>query len=183
MIDNLSKFEVSANKIKERLSGEMGAIRTSRANPALVKDITVEYYGSKMKLEGLASIGVGDARTLTVQPWDKGSLEAIEKAVRASNLGLQPVVDKDMIRIILPELTGERRQTLIKLVGEKLEEARIVLRRERDEVWKEAQEGERSGGISEDEKFRFKDELQKKIDRFNKDFEELAERKKNEIKE
>ena len=178
---DLSKFETEAGKIKERLVAEMGAIRTSRASPALVKDIMVEYYGSKMKLEGLASIGVQDARTLTIQPWDKNAVEPIEKTIRSSNLGLQPVVDKGLIRIILPELTGERRQFLIKLVGEKTEESRIALRRGRDEVWKEIQERERSGGISEDEKFRLKDELQKKIDRFNKDLEELAENKKKDI--
>lgn len=178
---NLSKFENSAGKIKDRLISDMSAIRTGRASPALVKDIMVEYYGSKMKLEGMASVGVQDARTLTIQPWDKGAIESIEKAIRSSNLGLQPVVDKDMIRIILPELTGERRVALSKLVGEKTEESRIALRRERDEVWKDIQEKERAKSISEDEKFRLKDELQKKVDRFNKDLDELAEKKRTEI--
>ncbi len=131
---SLSKFDSSFQKIKNHFADELGALRTGRANPALVKDIAVEYYGGKTKLEGLASIGVGDARTLIIQPWDKGALEAIEKAVRSSNLGLQPVVDRDVLRIILPELTGERRQAMQKLVGEKLEESRIALRRERDEV-------------------------------------------------
>ena len=181
MMENISKFESSANKIKEKLVKDVGAIRTSRANPALVKDIMVEYYGSKTKLEGLASIGIQDARTLTIQPWDKGAVEPIEKAVRSSGLGLQPVIDRDIIRIILPELTGERRQALIKLTSEKLEESRIALRRERDEVWKDVQEKERSKTISEDEKFRFKDELQRKVDKFNAELDKIVEQKKQEI--
>jgi len=181
MAYDLTRFENTAKKIKEKFSGELGAIRTSRASPALVKDILVDYYGGKMKLEGLASIGVQDARTIVVQPWDKSSLEAIEKAIRSSNLGIQPVADRDVLRIVLPELTGERRQALLKLAGEKLEEARIALRRERDEVWKEVQDKERAGEIPEDEKFRLKDELQKKTDGFNGEFEEIVEKKRQEV--
>ncbi|MBI2506987.1 MAG: ribosome recycling factor [Candidatus Niyogibacteria bacterium] len=178
---DLSKFEVAAKRSREKLSEELGGLRTGRANPVLVKDIAVDYFGSKMKLEGLASISVQDARTLLIQPWDKNSIEPIEKAVRASNLGLQPVADKNVLRIILPELTGERRAALLKLTGEKLEASRVALRQEREAVWKDIQEKERKGEMSEDEKFRLKDDLQKKIDRFNKDFEELAEKKKQEI--
>lgn len=178
---DFGKFETASKKIREKLGEELSALRTGRANPSLVKDILVDYYGSKVKLEGVATIGVSDARTLAIQPWDKNSMGPIEKAVRGSNLGLQPVADKDTIRVILPELTGERRQSLLKLAGEKLEESRIAVRRERDQVWKEIQESEREGKISEDEKFRLKDELQKKIDRFNKDLDELAEKKRYEI--
>ena len=138
------KFDSLFQKTRDHLSENLGALRTGRANPALVKDIVIEYYGSKMKLEGLASIGTADARTLIIQPWDKGSLEAVEKGIRASNLGLQPVVDRDIIRVVLPELTGERRQAMQKLVGEKLEEARIALRRIRDDAWKEIQENEKA---------------------------------------
>lgn len=136
-----------------------------------------------MSLDGLASISVQDARTLVIRPWDKNSLEPIEKAIRSSNSGLQPVADKDVIRVILPALTGENRQILLKLAGEKLEESRIVLRRERDEVWKDIQAKERLGEISEDEKFRLKDELQKKMDKFNAEFEGMVERKRREIQE
>lgn len=178
---DLSKFEDAASRLREKLTEELGGLRAGRANPALIKDIAVDCFGTKMKLEGLASIGVQDARTLVIQPWDKNSIEPIEKAVRDSNLGLQPVADKNVLRIILPELTGERRAALLKLTGEKLETSRIAIRQERDAAWKDIQERERKGEISEDEKFRLKDDLQKKIDRFNKDFEELVEKKKREI--
>ena len=178
---DLSKFENSIKKIGGKFAEELGGLRTGRANPALIKDVAVDYYGSKMKLEGLSSIAVQDARTLIVQPWDKNSLEPIEKAIRASNLGLQPVADKDVLRIILPELTGERRQVLLKLLGEKLEDSRIVLRRERDEVWKDIQVKERGGEISEDEKFRLKEELQKRVDKFNNSLQDLADKKRQEI--
>lgn len=178
---DFGKFETASKKIREKLGEELSVLRAGRANPSLVKDMLVDYYGSKVKLEGVATIGVQDARTLAIQPWDKNSMEPIEKAVRASNLGLQPVADKDIIRIILPELTGERRQALLKLAGEKFEEARIALRRSREDIWKEIQEKERAGEISEDEKFRLKDELQKKIDNLNSEFEEIVEKKRKEI--
>ncbi|MEK7599043.1 MAG: ribosome recycling factor [Patescibacteria group bacterium] len=181
MIYSFSNFEIEAGKIKEWFSRELDGLRTGRANPTLVKDIVVEYYGTKTKLEGLASIGVQDARTLVIQPWDKQAIEAIEKAIRSSNIGLQPVVDKEMIRVVLPELTGERRQFLTKIVGEKFEEARVSLRKARDDVWKDIQNMERESKLSEDEKFRLKDELQKKMDSVNEALQGLAERKKEEI--
>jgi len=180
---SFNNFDSSAEKIKSRLAEELGALRTSRANSALVKDIQVELYGVKTKLEGLASISIQDAKTLVVQPWDKSSVEAIEKAIRASNLGLQPIADKNILRIVLPELTGERRQALLKLAGDKLEEARIALRRAREDVWKEAQEKERAGDISEDEKFRVKEELQKKVDKANRELDEITDKKRREIQE
>lgn len=178
---SFSNFESAAAKTKERLVAEFGALRTGRANPVLVKDIQVEYYGSKTKLESLASIGVEDARTLIVQPWDKQSTEAIEKAIRNSNIGLQPIVDSTAIRLVLPELTGERRQALLKIASEKLEEARISLRKARDESWKDIQEREREKELSEDEKFRLKDELQKKMDSLNGELDDMAEKKRKEV--
>jgi len=178
---SLNNFDSSVEKIKSRFAEELGALRTSRASPSLVKDILVDYYGTKTKIEGLASISIQDAKTLVIQPWDKNSVEPIEKAVRASNLGLQPVADKNILRIVLPELTGERRQSLIKFIGEKLEESRIAVRRERDEIWKDGQDKERAGELSEDQKFRLKEELQKKVDKANRELEEIAEKKRKEV--
>ena len=182
MAFSFSGFEHELKKTTEWFSDELSALRTGRASPTMVKDILVDAYGSKTKLEGLASITTQDARTLAIQPWDKSVVGAIETAIRNSNLGLQPVVDKEVIRIILPALTGERRDQLIKLVGEKLEEARIASRKARDIVWKDIQTQERGGTSSEEEKFRAKDELQKKIDQFNRELDMLAERKHAEIK-
>jgi ribosome recycling factor len=182
MIYSFSDFDAEAEKIKEWFKREIDALRTGRASPALVKDISIEYYGTKTKLEGLASIAVENARTIVIQPWDSGTMEAIEKAIKNSNLGLQPASDKKTIRLVLPELTGERRQFLINIVGEKFEEARVSLRKVRDNIWKDIQEAERQGRFGEDEKFRLKNELQKKTDQFNEDLAKAAERKKEEIK-
>ncbi|MBI2039265.1 MAG: ribosome recycling factor [Candidatus Niyogibacteria bacterium] len=177
-----TQFDTELKKTKEWFSNELSTLRTGRANPAMVKDVLVDAYGSKMKLEGVASITSQDARTLVIQPWDKSMVGSIETAVRNSNLGLQPVVDKEVIRVILPALTGERREQLMKVVNEKSEEARIASRKARDIVWKDVQTQERDGKISEDEKFRAKDELQKRIDHFNRELDEIAERKRVEIK-
>ncbi|MBI1957180.1 MAG: ribosome recycling factor [Candidatus Niyogibacteria bacterium] len=182
MTYSFSSFDGELKRIKEHFSGELSSLRTGRANPAIVKDILVDAYGSKMKLEGVASITTQDARTLVIQPWDKGVVAAIESAIRNSNLGIQPVVDKDVIRVILPSLTGERREQLMKLVGEKSEDARIASRKARDEIWKDIQAQEREKKMSEDEKFRAKDELQKKIDHFNRELDDVAERKRTEIR-
>src|SRR3989344_4880393 len=160
---SLAQLDAELKQIKERFFDALSTLRTGRANPALVSDIIVDAYGAKMKLEGVASVTTQDARTLLIQPWDKSVISAIEAAVRKSNLGLQPVVDKDVIRILLPELTGERREQLSKAVGGKMEEERLSSRQVRDDVWKDIQTQERGGGLSEDEKFRSKDELQKKI--------------------
>ena len=182
MTYSFAPLDSELKKTKEWFVTELAALRTGRANPSMLANITVDAYGSKMKLEGVASITIQDARTLLIQPWDKAVIAAIETALRNSNLGLQPVVDKDVIRIILPALTGERREQLAKVVGEKLEEARIASRKARDEVWKSIQAQERDDKMSEDEKFRSKDEMQKKIDHFNRELETLAEKKRSEIK-
>lgn len=179
---SFSGFDNETEKIKEWFKREIDALRTGRASPALVKDIGVEYYGTKTKIESMASIAISDARTIVIQPWDKQAVEAVEKAIRNSNIGLQPVIDKETIRVILPELTGQRRQFLMDMVGEKLEEARVSLRKARDTISKDIQEAERQGQFGEDEKFRLKNELQKKTDSFNEILREMAERKKEEIR-
>jgi len=141
----------------------------------------IDSYGTKLPLKHVATIGVEDARTLRVTPWDISALKNIETAISNSNLGCQPIADQQSIRIILPQLSEERRKSLLKFLSEKLEEAKISLRRERDEVWKDIQEKERKGEIPEDDKFRFKDELQKMVDEAGKELEEIAQRKKQEI--
>lgn len=161
---------------------ETSLLRTGRATPALVENIRVDYYGSKSPLKSVASISVEDVRTLRVKPWDSEAIMQIEQAVRASELGIQPITEKDVVRIIFPELTEERRKSLLKILYDKLEEAKISLRRERDDVWRDIQDKEREGEISEDEKYRYKDELQEIIDMAGKQFEEIADKKETEIK-
>ncbi|MBU3925802.1 ribosome recycling factor, partial [Patescibacteria group bacterium] len=160
---------------------ETVSLRTGRATPALVENIMVDSYGARTPLKHVASIATEDARTIRITPWDAGILKGIEQAISASSLGIQPIADKQSIRISLPELTEERRKSLIKLLGEKLEESRISLRLKREEVWKDIQEKEKNGEMSEDDKFRFKDELQKIIDKISLDLEEITRNKEKEI--
>ncbi|MCX6731662.1 MAG: ribosome-recycling factor [Candidatus Parcubacteria bacterium] len=181
MTYDFSKIKNKSEEVKNHLKKEVSSLHSSRANPALVEDIMVDSYGTKMPVKHVATISVEDARTLRITPWDISVLKNIEIALSGSNLGGQPIADKQSIRIALPELSEERRKAIIKVLSEKLEEAKISLRQERDEVWKDIQEKERKGEIPEDDKFRFKEELQKMIDKVNEELEEVAERKKQEI--
>lgn len=181
MLYDFSKIKNKSEEIKNWFKNEINSLRTGRASPALVENILVDSYGTKTPLKHVASINVEDAKTLRVTPWDVSVLKNIETAISASSLGIQPISDKQSVRISMPELTDERRKSLVKILREKLEESRISLRKERDEIWKEIQEKEREGEIPEDDKFRFKEELQKIIDRANEELSEIAKRKEQEI--
>lgn len=163
------------------LKKEFNGIRTSRATPAILDGVLVESYGTRLPISQIASITTEDARTLRVVPYDASQVRAIEKAVANANLGLSVVADEKGSRIIFPELTAERRESLLKLVHGKLEQARIALRGERDYIWSDIQKREREGELSKDEKFRYKDEMQELIDEGNTHLEEMAGRKEKEI--
>lgn len=171
-------------KLKESsgfLAGELAKIRSGRATSAVVEDVVVDYYGAKTPLKSLASISTPDARTLVVEPWDKNAVEAIAKALAQSSLGSQPVVDGTAIRISLPPLTQERRLELIKLVAQKVEEARVKSRRWRDEAIKSLQQQEKDGRISEDAKFRQKEEIEKAMKEHMEGLEEMRKKKEQEL--
>jgi ribosome recycling factor len=178
---NFKQYEAEMAGATEWFIKETLALRAGRASPMLVEDIEVESYGVKSPLKHVAAIGVEDAKTITVKPWDRTMLQAIEAGIRATSIGLQPIVDKDMVRVRLPDLTEERRTALKKVLKEKLEEAKIALRRARDGVWGDVQEKERSGELTEDDKFRMKDEIQKKIDAAGAKLDDLAKKKETEI--
>lgn len=180
VIDDLKK------KLKARevwLQRETGTLRIGRANPALVEDIIVDYYGSKMPVKQLATISAPEPRTLVVQPWDKNAVSAIEKAIQASSLGINPIVDKDVIRVTIPALTEERRLALAKIVKTKLEEAKIAARKDRDEAIKIIEALFAGKKITEDDKFKEKQEAQRAIDEANRGLEDMANKKEKEIKE
>lgn len=167
------------NKLKEIsgfLSTELGKIRSNRASPALVEDVQVEYYGSRMPVKGLASISSPDSRTVVIDPWDKKALDVIAKALSQAGLGAQPVVDGATVRISLPQLTQERRQELIKIVSQKVEEAKIRARRLRDDAIKEIQQEK-----SEDVKFRMKEEIEKAMKENANQLEEIKSKKEKEL--
>ena len=163
------------------LSNELAKIRTGRASPSLVEGIIVECFGQRFPLKQLAAISSSEPRQIIIQPWDKSYIEPIEKAISRSNLGVSPIVDKEIIRISLPPLSNEYRQSLLRVLSEKQEEVRRAIRRWRQEVWDEIQEKTKKGEIREDDKFRAKEELQKLMDEYHKKIEEMGERKKKEI--
>jgi ribosome recycling factor len=178
---DFSKIKKRGEETKEWLKNEMSLLRTGRATPAIIENLPVDYYGAKSPLKGLASITVEDARTLGVKPWSQDSVLQIQQAVNGAGIGLQAVPDKNFLRIVFPELTEERRKSLLKILSEKLEQAKIAMRRERDEAWRDIQKKEKDGEIPEDDKFRFKDELQKITDASNDAFSEMAAKKEKEI--
>ncbi|OGI30299.1 MAG: ribosome recycling factor [Candidatus Moranbacteria bacterium RIFCSPLOWO2_12_FULL_48_12] len=175
--EKIASFENAA----EHFASEAAKIRTGRANPGLVEGLLVDYYGVKTPLKQIASIAIPEARQILISPWDKGSLIQIEAAIRESDLGLNPGNDGQAIRITLPALTEERRHDLVKALNSRAEESRIVIRTVREEIWKDIQDSERAGNISEDEKFHGKDELQKVVDEYNHKLEAVRKKKEEEI--
>lgn len=165
----------------EHFANEAAKIRTGRANPGLVENLMVDYYGTRTLLKQIASVNIPEARQILIQPWDKGSLVFIEAAIRESDLGVNPSNDGQGIRIILPSLTEERRKDFVKTLNHRAEDGRIAIRAIREEIWKEIQELEKAGTISEDDKFNGKDELQKVVDEYNKKLEDIREKKEKEI--
>jgi ribosome recycling factor len=180
---NFSSLKTELGKIEEWLGKEYAFIHTGRATPAVLDGLKVESYGEKQPIKNLATVSVQDARTLLIAPWDKGVIKEIERAIMTSDLGLSTAVSDSGIRVSFPELSGERRQSLAKVVRNKLEEARVSVRKEREESWSDIQKQEKDGDMSEDEKFRLKDELQKIIDEANKQLETIADEKEKNILE
>lgn len=163
------------------LKSEIASIRTGRANPDMVADIIVDYMGTPLKIKEVAAISTPEPRSLLIQPWDKGALPAIEKAIRESSLGLAPVVDGTSVRLTVPALTQERRQEYVKLLGQKVEEARIRIRHVREEILKKVQQAVKEKTAREDDARHAKDELQKIIDEFNTKFDDLFKKKEQEL--
>ena len=158
------------------LTHELQKLRTGRANPVILEDVRVTYYGTSMPLKQLGTISVPEPRQLLVQPWDKNALQPMEKAIRDAGLGLNPTNEGDKLRITLPALTTERRAELAKLVGKIAEEARVKVRNIREEVLRDVKKLE-----DEDEKFRKQEQLQKIIDEYNLKIKDHAAAKEKEI--
>lgn len=183
MAYNFDTFTAAAKETAEWLTREYATIRTGRATPVILDSIKVESYGATVSLKEVGSVGVEDARTLRVSTWDPSQVKAIEKAITEANLGLSVVADDRGIRVIFPELTAERRVELTKIAKTKLEEARVAVRKARDEAMKDIDAKEKEGGMGEDEKFTLKAELQKRVDDTNRQIETLFEKKEAEMKQ
>ena len=165
------------SKVVRFLQDELSGIRTGRANPDLLAELPVDAYGSEQPVKALAQLSVPEATTILVAPWDKGLLGPIEQAIRAANLDGQPTNDGSQIRFVLPPLTEERRTELVRVVGEKLEAARVSLRNlRRDEI-----DAAEKGDLSEDELERRKKEVDDAAAKVQKELDAVAEAKKQEL--
>ena len=181
MAYNFSSFK-DAIKVKESwLVSEFGNLRTGRVSPTILDAVSVESYGSRMPISHVSAISIEDAKTLRITPWDNSQLKVIEKAILAANLGVSVAPDNVGIRLSFPDLTEDRRKFLVKVVKTKLEEARVLLRQERDKTISDIQTKERAHEITEDDRYRLKEELQKLVDEANKSLDALAGKKEKEI--
>jgi len=165
------------------LKDELAGIRTGRATPALLSRMVVDYYGAQVPIQQLASFSVPEPRTLVIQPYDKNAISAMEKAIMASDLGITPSNDGNVIRLAFPPLTEERRKELIKLVHHRGEEGRVAVRNIRRHSKDEMEKLEREGGISEDDLMRAEKELQKLTDKHIAEIDEVIAHKEQELKE
>ena len=173
--------EARMKKSIETLKNGLEKIRTGRANTSLLDQITVDYYGSRSPLSQVASVGVADARTLTVSPWDKGMVQAIEKAIMESGLGLNPVTSGTVIRVPLPALTEERRKELGKVVRKEGEEAKVAVRNVRRDALQHLKDALKKKEITEDEDKRAQDAIQKLTDRYVGDADKMVASKEQEL--
>jgi len=181
MARDFSKLTKGIEETTTWLTGELSGVRTGRASPALLDSVRPEAYGTRTPLSQIASVSIEDARTLRVIPWDKTLSKAIEKAIAEANLGLGTAVDDMGLRVTFPELTSERRTMLTKLAGEKFEAAKVRLRSHRTDAIHDLEADEKAGGLGKDEVARYKDEIQKTIDKAQEALEAMAKKKGEEI--
>ena len=165
----------------EALRHDLGGLRTGRASTALLDPVHVEVYGSNMPLNQVATVSTPEPRMLSVQVWDRSNVQPVEKAIRNAGLGINPIVDGQVIRLPIPELTEERRRELAKLVGQYAEKARIAVRNVRRDGMDHLKQDEKKHAISEDERKRLEHEVQKLTDETIKEIDDLAHAKEKEI--
>lgn len=167
----------------EAMRREFSAVRTGKASPALLDTVRVDAYGSKMPINQVATVSVPEPRMMIVQPWDKGLLSAIEKAIMASELGLNPASDGNILRVPVPALNEERRREMVKLLHRLAEEGRVAVRHARQEANKEIKRAEAAHEIGEDDARRQMDEIQKLTDEYTAKIDSLLKSKEQEVME
>ncbi|OUM88370.1 MAG: ribosome recycling factor [Bacillus thermozeamaize] len=170
-------------KTIETLKRELISVRAGRATPALLDRVSVDYYGTPTPVNQLANITVPEPRLLVIQPWDKGIIQEIEKAIQKSDLGLNPMNDGSVIRIVIPPMTEERRLELVKLVRKMGEDAKVAIRNLRRDANDEIRKQEKAGELSTDESRRKQDEVQKLTDQYIQEVDKLVRDKEQEIME
>ena len=181
MAEVLSDAEKKMAKALEHLEHDLTTIRTGRASAGLLDRIHVEYYGSEMPINQLASVNVPEARLIVIQPWDKGSMSAIEKAIQKSDLGLTPTNDGNVIRIALPQLTEERRKDLVKVVHKRVEEGRVAVRNVRREAHDDIRTLRKENMATDDDVKDGEQRLQRVTDRYIAEADRLGQQKETEV--
>ncbi|WP_157062127.1 ribosome recycling factor [Alicyclobacillus ferrooxydans] len=184
MIDTILKStEERMDKAVHALRRELVSVRAGRASASMLDRVVVEYYGSQMPVNQVATVNSPEPRQLVIQPWDKGMLTEIERAIQKSDLGLNPMNDGSVIRLVIPPLTEQRRQELVKLVKKMAEESRVAVRNVRRDANDELKKLEKTGDASEDEVRRASDKVQALTDRFVGEVDKAASAKEQEILE
>jgi ribosome recycling factor len=178
----IEKTKPEMEKILAHLQDELKRVRADRATPSLVEDIVVDCFDQRLPLKQLAAISCPEQRQILIQPWDKNYIRDILSALQKSESDFSPMIEGSSLRIILPPLTEEYRKSLLKILSSKKEDARVSLKRVREDSWRQIQEKEQKGEITEDDKFKGKDELQKIIDEYNKKAEEVVKKREDEIR-
>ncbi|MCK5306902.1 MAG: ribosome recycling factor [Candidatus Omnitrophica bacterium] len=184
MVDRI--MNETEQKMKRTLvitQGEFSAIHTGRASKSLVEGLKVDYYGNQTPLKQLANISTPEARLIVIQPWDPSSFESIEKAIFKSDLGLTPNNDGKVIRVNVPQLTQERRESLVKVVKSLAEEGKVAIRAVRRDVNEKLKKAKNSGDITEDDEFKFHSKIQELTDSYTKEMDSILEKKQTEIRE
>lgn len=179
---DFKKLKEEIKNIENWLSKEFSNLRTGTASISILDNVRVENYGSLTPINQMANISIESAKSLKINPYDSSFIKVIEKALIDADLGISVSVDSSGVRLSFPDLTGERREELIKKAKEVLEQGKVRLRGERERVWNDIQAQEKEGEISQDEKFTYKEDMQKFIDEGGKILEGLFVRKEQEIK-
>lgn len=183
MSTDYSEFEAKMKKTTEVLSEQFAAVRAGKANPAVLDRITVDYYGSPTPIQQIASISTADARSLLIQPWDGSVLKGIEKAILASDLGINPQNDGRAIRLVFPQLTEERRKDLAKQVKKYAEEAKVAVRNIRRDAMDKFKAQKKKSEITEDDLKIVEKDMQKLTDDYIKEVDKIAAKKEQELME
>ena len=183
MKEHIVPFDTKMGKTIKSLERDFAAIRAGRANPAVLDKITVDYYGTPTPINQMAAISVAEARILVIQPWDRSTLKSIEKAIQASDVGINPTNDGSVLRIAFPPLTEERRKELCKSVKKMGEEAKVAIRSIRRDANEKFKAMKKSNELTEDDQKAYETDVQKLTDKYIKEIDDLAELKEREILE
>ncbi len=177
----MMELEEKMEKSEASMRHDMGGIRTGKASPSLVEGLMVDYYGVQTRLRDMAQINAPESRLLTIQPWDVSAVSAVEKAIKASNIGIMPNSDGRMIRLPIPELSEDRRKNLVKQVKARSEEAKVAVRNARREGNEAAKKAQKDGDLTEDELKKLLDDIQKTTDKHIELVDKLVAEKEREL--